>query len=101
MTELEQIELLERIGQPIVWEDDLPADPRWILNQLIDDLQPRDSYGVYGSDFTTCHCCTAGGSPYRVYEHTPECPVGRAEMALERFYEHQYASFEFSDGSGI
>lgn len=84
-----------------VYEEDLPADPQAILNVILSELQPSDSFGVYGSDFTTCHCCKAGGSPYVNYEHTAECPVRIAEESLWLWLEWNDRCHEFEGGTGI
>lgn len=84
-----------------VYEEYLPADPMAVLNVLLSELQPSDSFGVYGSDFTTCQCCGAGGSPYRRYEHTAQCPVGIAEAALQRWEDWQSDCGLFGHCSGI
>jgi hypothetical protein len=84
-----------------VYEEDLPEDPMAILNVILSELQPQDSFGVYGSDFTTCQCCEAGGSPYRNYEHTAQCPVGIAEEALQKWAWWNWLCGEFEGGSGI
>lgn len=58
-----------------------------VLGALLKRLQPHDSYGVVGSDFYTCLACGAGGAPGVTYEHTPDCPVGRAELELDEIRE--------------
>ncbi len=82
-------------------ESDLPMTPDMILHEMIESLQRSDSYGVYGSDFTTCELCGAGGSPYRSYEHDYECPVRIAESAIEEWRAFDSKCREFADGSGI
>lgn len=84
-----------------VYEEDIPADPMTILNEIVHRLQPEDSFGVYGSEFRTCECCEAGGSPYRSYEHTAQCPVGIAEDALWKWAEWHWLCGEFEGGTGI
>lgn len=58
-----------------------------VLGALLRRLQPHDSYCVLGSDFRTCLACGAGGAPGVTYEHTPDCPVGRAELELDEIRE--------------
>lgn len=109
MDKLEALMAIERLGIESfehatllgVDESDLPEDPQAILNGILDELQTSDSYGVYGSDFTTCHCCGAGGSPYVTYQHTDECPVRIAESALQQWEEWNSQCREFVDGTGI
>jgi|GEM_PF-4288808 len=48
-----------------------------------------DSYGVEGSSFQCCLCCTAGGAPGLPFEHTKDCPVGKAEETAERWYKER------------
>lgn len=49
-----------------------------------------DSYGVIGSEFSTCLICGAGGAPRVPFKHTDQCAAGRAEETAERWIrEHR------------
>lgn len=54
--------------------------------QMADQGVYSDSYGVHGSDFQCCKCCTAGGSPGVLFEHDAECPVGRSEEIVDEWF---------------
>lgn len=53
-----------------------------MLQSYYDSMCFSDSYGVPGSEFMTCTACGAGGSPYRRYVHTAECPMRAVEAFL-------------------
>lgn len=53
-----------------------------VLQRLYDKLVVDDSYGVPGSDFSSCNLCGAGGSPGAKFEHDESCAVLEAEQLL-------------------
>ena len=51
-----------------------------IASELRDAVVISDSYGVPGSDFSSCLLCGAGGAPNVKFEHKPDCPALKAEL---------------------
>lgn len=60
------------------------------MQALLERATYRDSYGVYGSDFTVCRICEHESAPGVLFKpnwHATDCPVPR----LRRKYDHRGA----------
>ena len=55
-----------------------------LLSRVYDELCCDDSFGVPGSEFTTCSVCNGGGSPYVKFEHDDGCYLKPVEEFLYR-----------------
>lgn len=61
------------------------------MQVLLDRATYRDSYGVYGSEFTACRICereSGAGVLFKPNWHAADCPVPR----LRRKYAHRGAN---------
>lgn len=57
------------------------------LKTLLEMTTFRDSYGVYGSDFTVCRICereSGAGVLRKPGWHDPTCPVPRLKRKYEK-----------------
>lgn len=53
-----------------------------VLERMHRKLCYQDSYGVPGSEFTTCELCGGGGSPNVAFEHKSDCALLEVDQFL-------------------
>jgi hypothetical protein len=79
--------LLTRIEALEAERDEARAGLAYVLDRAV----YGNSYGVYGSDFQSCHFCQGGGAPGVAMEHDADCPVSRYPRAVADWFEEMEA----------